>query len=174
MLEPDDRLTYLSDGAGWAETDGWHAVPMSTPGAAFGQLRLDLNDAGTLQAAEHELLQFAATQAAAAIERFALQADLAHAARYDELTGLPNRRLFQDRMRLALARSRRPPGGAVLFIDLDDFKCVNDRHGHAAGDQLLQAVAQRIKPACARPTRWRASAAMNSWCCWRRWPAWPG
>jgi diguanylate cyclase (GGDEF)-like protein/PAS domain S-box-containing protein len=146
VLEPDDRLTYLSDGAGWAETDGWHTVPMSTPGAAFGQLRLDLNDTYMLQSAEHELLQFAATQAAAAIERFALQADLAHAARYDELTGLPNRRLFQDRMRLALARSRRGHvGGAVLFIDLDDFKCINDQHGHAAGDQLLQTVAQRIK-----------------------------
>lgn len=150
VLEPDERLTYLSDGAGWAETDDWHTVPMSTPGAAFGQLRLDLKEACSLQAAELELLQFAATQAAAAIERFVLQADLAHAARYDELTGLPNRRLFQDRMRLALARSRRGhAGGAVLFIDLDDFKCVNDQHGHGAGDQLLQAVAQRIK-SCVR------------------------
>ena len=36
VLEPDERLTYLSDGAGWAETDDWHTVPMSTPGAAFG------------------------------------------------------------------------------------------------------------------------------------------
>jgi len=150
VLEPDERLTYLSDGAGWAETEDWHAVPMSTPGAAFGQLRLDLNHGCALQAAEHELLQFAATQAAAAIERFALQDELAHAARYDELTGLPNRRLFQDRFRLALARSRRGHlGGAVMFIDLDDFKCVNDQHGHAAGDQLLQAVARRIK-ACVR------------------------
>ncbi|MTV37674.1 sensor domain-containing diguanylate cyclase [Duganella radicis] len=150
VLEPDQRLTYLSDGAGWAETDGWHVVPMSTPGAAFGQLRLDLAEAAILQPAEQELLQFAASQAAAAIERFALQADLAHAARYDELTGLPNRRLFQDRMRLALARSRREhAGGAVLFIDLDDFKCVNDQHGHAAGDQLLRAVAQRIQ-SCVR------------------------
>jgi len=150
VLEPDQRLTYLSDGAGWAETDAWHVVPMSTPGAAFGQLRLDLAEAVALQPAEHELLQFAASQAAAAIERFALQADLAHAARYDELTGLPNRRLFQDRMRLALARNRREQaGGAVLFIDLDDFKCVNDQHGHAAGDQLLRAVAQRLK-SCVR------------------------
>ncbi|MYM21050.1 diguanylate cyclase [Duganella sp. FT135W] len=148
VLEPDGRLAYLSDGAGWAETDHWHAVTMSTPGAAFGQLRLEL--AGGLQAVEHELLQFAASQAAAAIERFALQADLAHAARYDELTGLPNRRLFQDRMRLALARSRRDQvGGAVLFIDLDDFKSVNDQHGHAVGDQLLRTVAQRIK-SCVR------------------------
>jgi diguanylate cyclase (GGDEF)-like protein/PAS domain S-box-containing protein len=150
VLEPDQRLTYLSDGAGWAETDDWHVVPMSTPGAAFGQLRLDLAQATVLQPAELELLQFAASQAAAAIERFALQADLAHAARYDELTGLPNRRLFQDRMRLALARNRRGhAGGALLFIDLDDFKCINDQHGHAAGDQLLKTVAERIK-SCVR------------------------
>ena len=149
VLEPDARMVYPPDGS-LRVSPGWHGVPLSTSGASFGQLYLDLYDAAAMNQSERELLQFAASQAAAAIERFALQAELAHAARYDELTGLPNRRLFHDRIQSAFARCRRGHlGGALLFIDLDDFKGVNDRHGHAVGDQLLQTVAQRIS-ACVR------------------------
>ena len=150
VLEPDARLVYLSHAAVLADTTGWHVVPLATPGACFGQLRLNLVAPSLLETSERELLEFAASQAAAAIERFALQSELARAARYDELTGLPNRRLFQDRIQSAFARCRRGhTGGALLFIDLDDFKVVNDRHGHALGDLLLQAVARRIS-ACVR------------------------
>jgi diguanylate cyclase (GGDEF)-like protein/PAS domain S-box-containing protein len=84
-------------------------------------------------------------------ERRRLEDQLAHQAFHDSLTGLANRALFADRVQHALGRGiRREYPFAVLFIDLDDFKTVNDSLGHAAGDELLVAVARRIE-SCLRP-----------------------
>jgi diguanylate cyclase (GGDEF)-like protein/PAS domain S-box-containing protein len=80
-------------------------------------------------------------------DRKRLESELAHQALHDGLTGLPNRVLFTDRLRHSLGRARRPPTGsrqAVLFIDLDNFKLVNDTLGHRFGDELLIAVARRL------------------------------
>jgi len=83
-------------------------------------------------------------------DRKALEAQLHQAATHDPLTGLPNRRLLFDRLESAMAaveRERRPV--AVLFLDLDGFKAVNDTHGHDVGDQILRLVADRLT-ACVR------------------------
>jgi len=76
------------------------------------------------------------------------EAELAHIAQYDMLTGVPNRRLLGDRMKVALARARRDQLTlAVCMLDLDGFKEVNDRHGHDVGDQLLIEIARRLQAA---------------------------
>ncbi|HKJ70137.1 MAG TPA: GGDEF domain-containing protein, partial [Gammaproteobacteria bacterium] len=78
------------------------------------------------------------------------QEQIQHLAQHDQLTDLPNRSLFNDRLQQAIRRAdRRGNRVALLFCDLNDFKSINDRFGHHAGDQLLQEVAERLR-ACGR------------------------
>lgn len=135
-------------GRGTASGDGhWLAVPLTTARRTIGALLLHGgNDAGGYTAQDQELLQFVAKQIATMIERKQLHAHMQFMAMHDELTGLPNRRLFHDRLQTAFARAqRRQERLSLLFLDLDGFKLINDEHGHACGDLLLQAVARRVR-----------------------------
>ena len=98
-----------------------------------------VNAALSAEIGERQVLE-EALQTARAQERVALQAAL-----HDPLTGLPNRMLFDDRLAHHLTQARRQPRAvAVMFIDLDAFKAINDTHGHDAGDRVLKVVADRL------------------------------
>jgi diguanylate cyclase (GGDEF)-like protein len=101
-------------------------------------------------AADQQALEALAAVATEAFSRLRLTDEMTHLAQHDPLTGLPNRALFLDRSEHALRLARRRGARlAVLYCDLDGFKRVNDRFGHAAGDALLAEVGDRIS-ACLR------------------------
>lgn len=96
-----------------------------------------------------EITHFLAVQQDVSRQK-ALEREIQHLAQHDGLTGLPNRGLFLDRMQQAIVQSQRAGAQfALLFVDLDGFKGVNDMYGHSAGDQLLCLVAERLK-SCVR------------------------
>jgi diguanylate cyclase (GGDEF)-like protein/PAS domain S-box-containing protein len=125
----------------------WLGVPLNSHNGTIGVLALKSYSGGARYTEkDKELLQFVSTQVATAIERKQLHARLQYTAQYDELTDLPNRGLLYDRLETALARIRRQQGRmSLLYLDLDKFKQVNDSFGHAAGDLLLQEIANRLK-----------------------------
>ena len=107
-----------------------------------GDATLSFSDERTLSPEESELLQMLARSLGRTIEQSRVNDRLTFQARHDALTALPNRVYFMELLETALA-SRDPL--AVLFIDLDRFKQINDTLGHAIGDRLLQSVAGRLR-----------------------------
>jgi diguanylate cyclase (GGDEF)-like protein/PAS domain S-box-containing protein len=106
---------------------------------------LTITDLTAQKAQEHEIARLGEAQAERLVDLQQAQAALTQRATHDSLTGLPNRALLVDRVDQALAQSKRLGGcTAVYFVDLDHFKRINDTRGHAAGDAVLQNVAERL------------------------------
>jgi diguanylate cyclase (GGDEF)-like protein len=115
----------------------------------LGAVRQGAQDALIKSELEPVLLRRALIRA---VERKRAESQLAHQALHDQLTGLPNRALFLDRLGVALERSRRSGAPlAVLFLDFDNFKEINDTRGHAAGDHVLSTLGERLS-GLLRPT----------------------
>ena len=140
--------------SGWAASA---ALPLHRNGVVIGAFILDSDKTNSFDEPARDLLVEMAGDISFALDSFAHELQRRHAADeierlafYDPLTSLPNRRLLHDRLRYALAASARHHNhGAVLFIDLDDFKTLNDTKGHNIGDLLLIEVARRLQ-ACMR------------------------
>jgi diguanylate cyclase (GGDEF)-like protein len=120
-------------------------LPLVARGEAIGAVELYWRKATSPEEARLGLGRSLAQAAAIALDNARLYEEIRHQAFHDALTGLANRALFGDRVEHALARSGRSGSMiAVLFLDLDDFKTVNDRFGHQAGDHMLRAIAERL------------------------------
>jgi diguanylate cyclase (GGDEF)-like protein len=122
------------------------SVPIEGRDGRFGVLGVQSTRLHEFKAGDVDFAQSIANVLAVALARQATEDDIRHRALHDALTELPNRVLFLDRIEQALARKRRHGSlTAVLFLDLDHFKLVNDSLGHQHGDELLAAAAPRIK-----------------------------
>ena len=122
-------------------------VPLIVAGRPTGLVELTVERRSEFDSDRLRLARTMATEAAIMLENARLVEQLRHRAFHDPLTGLPNRALFRDRLAHALERTAREPEAscAVLFLDLDDFKRVNDRLGHDRGDGVLLTVAERLE-----------------------------
>ena len=132
--------------------EAWDAVsvlllPLTVAGRIVGVIELaSATRVGVPGADELELYTTMANHAAAALENARLLAQLRQAADIDQVTGMNNHRYLQERLRQEVARAGRTGGPlSVLMIDLDGFKLINDRHGHADGDRVLRNVAAMLK-----------------------------
>ncbi|HUY02018.1 MAG TPA: GAF domain-containing protein, partial [Rhodocyclaceae bacterium] len=154
VLDDPDLARYrdLIDRSAWRSAA---MVPIRRGGALFAVLSLGSPLPGLFAPDVVALCERIAALLGHGLDEFDLKQTLEaerrqqfHLARHDALTGLPNRRQFEEHLGRALVGARRRSAPlAVCMLDIDDFKPVNDRYGHAAGDALLRQVAQRLREA---------------------------
>ncbi|MBC8390528.1 MAG: diguanylate cyclase, partial [Actinobacteria bacterium] len=124
----------------------WLGVPLRVENKIIGSMVLQsYTDPDLYSPKDIKLMEFVSQQVATAIERKQIEEKLKFLSLYDPLTKLPNRVLFYDRMRQEIAFAKREKKKfALMFLDLDNFKEVNDKFGHNIGDQVLQGVAKKF------------------------------
>jgi diguanylate cyclase (GGDEF)-like protein len=129
------------------EAEALVSIPLIARGSIKGALNIyRLGEAARFDDVEFELARRFGDAAALALDNAEIRARLEHQAQTDALTGCFNHRLYHERLRAELERaSRSGESVAVLMLDLDDFKHVNDVHGHAAGDEVLVRVADALR-----------------------------
>jgi diguanylate cyclase (GGDEF)-like protein len=120
------------------------AAPLRTEAGPIGAIVLSRRDRESWSAAARRLLEGAAVEAAAAMARAYSYREVVSHASTDPLTGLPNRRYFDEFCGLLARRRRSGDAVAVLMVDIDKFKVLNDTYGHPVGDEVLRAVAGAI------------------------------
>ncbi|MGO9976107.1 MAG: GGDEF domain-containing protein [Solirubrobacteraceae bacterium] len=143
FLSPEDRS---------AAFDASSELLMRSGEVRCGDYRLNISREGVwvelsmnLSSSEHGIEPVLLVQLRDVTDRLATQQQLRYLADHDSLTGLPNRRRFEQELRRHVAANGRyGPAGALLILDIDNFKSVNDVHGHTAGDKLLRCVAQAL------------------------------
>ena len=124
----------------------WLGVPIKIGSKIIGSMILQsYTDPNLYSKKDIKIMEFVSQQIATAIERKKIEEKLKFLSLYDSLTRLPNRELFYDRMRQEIAYAKREQKKfALMFLDLDNFKKVNNKFGHDIGDQLLQKVAKKL------------------------------
>jgi diguanylate cyclase (GGDEF)-like protein/PAS domain S-box-containing protein len=131
---------------------GHYCTPILFDGALLGVLNLYVDAHHRQTAEELQFITAAAHAVGSMIQRHRAEQQLRHHAYHDVLTGMPNRILFMDRLEQCLSFGERHPEMrcAVLYLDIDRFKTINDSLGHTLGDQLLLEVSERVR-SCMRP-----------------------
>ena len=120
------------------------AAPLTTPDAVIGAIVVSRRVGTTWSESTRRVLGGAAVEASAALARAYSHRDAEARASTDSLTGLPNRRYFDEFVGLVAQRRRAGDAVGILMVDIDRFKALNDRHGHATGDAVLRAVGGAI------------------------------